>query len=59
MDGGHGHGTGDGVPDHRGRHEHRRHLGGLLIARWRVMAIIIGTLWLGAIALGLIAGVVL
>lgn len=33
--------------------------GGLLIARWRVLAIVVGTLWLGAIVLGLIAGVVL
>jgi uncharacterized membrane protein YraQ (UPF0718 family) len=33
--------------------------GALLIARWRVLAIIIGTLWAGAIVLGLIASVVL
>ena len=33
--------------------------GALLIARWRVLAIVVGTLWLGAIVLGLIAGVVL
>jgi uncharacterized membrane protein YraQ (UPF0718 family) len=33
--------------------------GGLLIARWRVLAIVVGTLWLGAIVLGLIAGAVL
>jgi uncharacterized membrane protein YraQ (UPF0718 family) len=33
--------------------------GGLLIARWRVLAIIIGTLWAGAIVLGLIASLVL
>jgi uncharacterized membrane protein YraQ (UPF0718 family) len=33
--------------------------GGLLIARWRVLAIVVGTLWLGAIVLGLIAGMAL
>jgi hypothetical protein len=33
--------------------------GGLLIARWRVLAIIIGSLWVGAVVLGLIAGLVL
>jgi hypothetical protein len=33
--------------------------GALLIARWRVLAIVVGTLWLGAVVLGLIAGVVL
>ena len=33
--------------------------GGLLIARWRVLAIVIGTLWVGAIVAGLIAGMVL
>jgi uncharacterized membrane protein YraQ (UPF0718 family) len=33
--------------------------GALLIARWRVLAIIIGTLWVGAIVLGLLASVVL
>lgn len=33
--------------------------GGLLIARWRVVAIVVGTLWLGAIVLGFIAGAVL
>jgi hypothetical protein len=33
--------------------------GALLIARWRVLAIIVGTLWLGAIVLGLVAGLVL
>ena len=33
--------------------------GALLIARWRVLAIIVGTLWAGAIVLGLIAGAVL
>jgi hypothetical protein len=27
--------------------------GGLLIARWRVLALVVGTLWVGAIALGL------
>jgi uncharacterized protein len=34
-------------------------MGGLLIARWRVLAIVVGTLWVGAILLGLLAGVVL
>ena len=33
--------------------------GGLLIARWRVIAIVVGTLWVGAIVLGLLAGAVL
>lgn len=33
--------------------------GGLLIARWRVLAIVVGTLWVGAVAFGLLAGVVL
>ncbi len=33
--------------------------GGLLIARWRVLAIVVGVLWVGAIALGLVAGAVL
>ena len=33
--------------------------GALLIARWRVLAIIVGTLWVGAIVLGLIASAVL
>lgn len=33
--------------------------GGLLIARWRVLAIVVGTLWVGAIVTGLIAGLVL
>ncbi|MGD0018983.1 MAG: permease [Candidatus Limnocylindrales bacterium] len=33
--------------------------GGLLIARWRVIAIVVGTLWVGAIVLGLTAGAVL
>jgi uncharacterized membrane protein YraQ (UPF0718 family) len=28
--------------------------GGLLIARWRVLALVVGTLWTGAIALGLV-----
>ncbi len=32
--------------------------GALLIARWRVLAIIAGTLWAGAVVLGLIASVV-
>jgi uncharacterized membrane protein YraQ (UPF0718 family) len=27
--------------------------GGLLIARWRVLAIVVGVLWIGAIGLGL------
>lgn len=29
--------------------------GGLLIARWRVIAIVVGTLWVGAVVAGLIA----
>jgi len=33
--------------------------GGLLIARWRVLCIVVGTLWVGAIVAGLIAGLVL
>jgi uncharacterized membrane protein YraQ (UPF0718 family) len=33
--------------------------GGLLIARWRVIAIVIGTLWVGAIVLGLVAQAIL
>jgi uncharacterized membrane protein YraQ (UPF0718 family) len=33
--------------------------GALLIARWRVIAIIIGTLWVGAIVLGLAASIIL
>jgi uncharacterized membrane protein YraQ (UPF0718 family) len=33
--------------------------GALLIARWRVVAIIVGTLWVGAIALGCVAAVIL
>jgi len=33
--------------------------GALLIARWRVVAIIVGTLWVGAIALGSVASLVL
>lgn len=33
--------------------------GGLLIARWRVLAIVVGTLWVGAIVLGLIAQAIL
>lgn len=33
--------------------------GGLLIARWRVLAIVVGTLWAGAIVLGLVASLVL
>jgi hypothetical protein len=33
--------------------------GALLIARWRVVAIIVGTLWVGAIILGLLATIVL
>ncbi len=33
--------------------------GALLIARWRVLAIIVGTLWVGAIGLGLAASAVL
>lgn len=33
--------------------------GALLIARWRVVAIIVGTLWVGAIVLGCVAAVIL
>jgi len=33
--------------------------GGLLIARWRVIATVVGTLWIGGIFLGLIAGAIL
>jgi hypothetical protein len=33
--------------------------GGLLIARWRVLAIVVATLWVGAVAFGLLAGLVL
>jgi hypothetical protein len=33
--------------------------GGLVIARWRVIAIVVGTLWVGAVVAGLIAQVVL
>jgi uncharacterized membrane protein YraQ (UPF0718 family) len=33
--------------------------GALVIARWRVVAIIVGTLWVGAIALGWIGSLVL
>jgi uncharacterized membrane protein YraQ (UPF0718 family) len=33
--------------------------GALLIARWRVVAIIVGTLWIGAIVLGCVAAVIL
>lgn len=33
--------------------------GGLLIARWRVLAIVVGVLWIGAIALGIVAALVL
>lgn len=33
--------------------------GGLLIARWRVLAIVVGTLWIGAVVLGLVAEAVL
>jgi hypothetical protein len=33
--------------------------GALLIARWRVIAIVVAVLWIGAIALGLVAAVVL
>jgi uncharacterized protein len=29
--------------------------GGLLIARWRVLAVVVGTLWAGAIPFGLTA----
>jgi uncharacterized protein len=33
--------------------------GALLIARWRVLVLVVGTLWLGSMAVGLIAGAVL
>jgi uncharacterized membrane protein YraQ (UPF0718 family) len=33
--------------------------GALLIARWRVLAIIVGTLWVGAVVLGLLASTIL
>lgn len=33
--------------------------GSLLIARWRVLAIVVGVLWVGAIVFGLLAGVLL
>lgn len=33
--------------------------GGLVIARWRVLAIVVGTLWVGAIVAGLLAQVIL
>jgi hypothetical protein len=33
--------------------------GGLLIARWRVIATVVGTLWVGGIVLGLIVGAIL
>jgi hypothetical protein len=33
--------------------------GALLIARWQVISIVVGSLWLGGILLGLIAGVLL
>jgi hypothetical protein len=33
--------------------------GGLIIARWRVIAIVVGTLWVGAVVAGLIAQLVL
>jgi uncharacterized membrane protein YraQ (UPF0718 family) len=29
--------------------------GGLLIARWRVLALVVGSLWVGAVVLGLAA----
>jgi uncharacterized membrane protein YraQ (UPF0718 family) len=32
--------------------------GALLIARWRVLAIVVGVLWVGAIVLGLLAGAI-
>ena len=34
-------------------------MGGLLIARWRVLAIVVGVLWIGAIVFGLLATVLL
>ncbi len=33
--------------------------GGLLIARWRVLAIVVGVLWVGAVVFGLLAGALL
>jgi uncharacterized membrane protein YraQ (UPF0718 family) len=33
--------------------------GGLVIARWRVLAIVVGTLWVGAVVAGLLAQVIL
>ncbi len=33
--------------------------GGLLIARWRVLAVVVGSLWVGAVALGLLTSVVI
>jgi len=33
--------------------------GGLIIARWRVIAIVVGTLWVGAVVAGLLAQLVL
>jgi hypothetical protein len=33
--------------------------GRLLVARWRVIAMVVGTLWVGGIVLGLVAGAVL
>jgi uncharacterized membrane protein YraQ (UPF0718 family) len=33
--------------------------GGLVIARWRVLAIVVGTLWVGAIVAGLLAQVII
>ncbi len=33
--------------------------GGLLIARWRVLAIVVGVLWVGAVAFGLLASAIL
>ncbi len=33
--------------------------GGLLIARWRVLALVLGTLWVGAIVFGVLAGALL
>jgi hypothetical protein len=32
--------------------------GGLLIARWRILAVVVATLWAGAIVLGLTASAI-
>jgi uncharacterized protein len=33
--------------------------GALLIARWRVLVLVVGTLWIGSIVIGLAAGALL